>query len=149
MVPGVTMSGTGRHHLYQVVNPSPAVRFVLEVTTTVKADGKNRLPHAAAIGQTRRDFDVAGRGSARGISPPVQPQFIDGQRYLALDLGEEGKEMPNVRSGLMGLYGTNIRTDRRLLIGFTRDISLISEEEYAHLTPPSKLQTFPEDLLNR
>jgi len=48
----------------------------------------------------------------------------------------------------MGLYGTNIAFDRRELVGFARDISLIPDEDYASVQAPSSVRQFPGDLRN-
>jgi hypothetical protein len=49
---------------------------------------------------------------------------------------------------MMELYGANIPLDRRKLVGFGRDISLISEAEYQALPAPSSVSAFPTDLSN-
>lgn len=48
----------------------------------------------------------------------------------------------------MELYGRDVPIDQRRLVGFGRDISLVSEEEYLTLAPPSQLLSFPADLTN-
>ena len=48
----------------------------------------------------------------------------------------------------MALFGRNITLDPRRLNGFVRDISVLSEDEYAQLAKPSKLKKFPDDLFN-
>jgi hypothetical protein len=148
LVPGHSMAGTGRHQLYQVINPSATVRLVLALSSTLKGDGENRLPPAAVIGQSRERIEVVGRGSARVISPPVRPQSIGGRDYLGVDLGVGGTGFTTQKSGLQKLYGKEVQTDQRAMVCFARDVSVISEEEYAALTPPSKLARFPDDLLN-
>jgi hypothetical protein len=148
MVPERNMAGTGRHQLFEVLNPSATVRLVLDVTSTLKADGENRLPPAVVIGQTRERFDFVGRGAGRVISSPLKPQTIAGRHYLAVDMGVNGTTFTTSRTGLQNLYGSHIEADRRSVVCFARDISVISEEEYARLTPPSKIAKFPDGLLN-
>ena len=143
---GRSMSGVGRHLLFQVVNPSQPVRFVLDLTATLKGDSENRLPPAVALGENRRPFPIVGRGSARVFSPPLTPQIVRGRAYVAIDMGVEGQRFPERRTGLMVLYGRDIPRDRRSLVGFARDISLVSEEDYGRLAPPSYLDTFPAGL---
>ncbi len=145
---GRSMSGVGRHLLFQVINPSRPMRLLLEVTASLKADGDNRLPPAAAIGASRESFPIVGRGSARVFSPPLTPQTINDRAYVAIDMGVDGQRFPDRRRGLMRLYGSEYPRDRRLLVGFARDISSISEEDYARLAPPPKVDTFPADLLH-
>lgn len=143
-----SMSGVGPHLLFQVINPSLPVRLLLDVTATLKGDGENRLPPAAAIGVNRQFFPIVGRGSARVFSPPLSPQALYDRAYVAIDMGVEGQRFPERRTGLMALYGTQFPRDRRRLVGFARDISLISQEEYTRLSPPSYLDTFPASLVS-
>ena len=148
LLAGHSMSGIGRHLLFQVINPSRQVRLVLDVTATLKADGENRLPPGAAIGVDRRLFPILGRGSARVFSPPITARIIHDRAYVAIDVGVEGQRFPERRTGLTALYGTDISRDRRWLVGFARDISLVSEADYGRLAPPSYLDTFPAGLTN-
>lgn len=148
MFTGQSMSGVGRHLLFQSLNPSQPVRLLLDLTATFKSDGENRLPAAVAIGTNRQSFPIVGRGSARVISPPLTPQSIREQAYVAIDMGVNGQRFPDRRIGPMSLYGTDIPRDRRLLVGFARNISLISDEEYLRLSPPNSLDAFPADLTN-
>lgn len=147
-VPDGTMAGIGRHFLFQVFNPSEQVRFVLEMTASLKSDGENQLPPPAAIGESRQPFPMVGRGSARVFSPTLTPQVIRDRTYASIDMGVNGKTFPTVKTGLMRLYGNDIPTDNRKLVGFARDISLISEQDYLNLTPPASISQFPGDLMN-
>ena len=148
-IPQKTIVGIGRHFLFEVLNPSEQGRLVLEMTASLKSDGENKLPPANAIGKTRELFPIVGRGSARVFSAPVAPQVIDGGSYVAIDMGVEPKAFPNVKTGLMKLYGSEIPADSRKLVGFGRDISLISPQEYSALIPPNSVSSFPNDLTNR
>jgi hypothetical protein len=145
---GKTFSGIGRHFLFQIVNPSRLVRLELDMTATLKGDKENLLPPAAAIGTERKLFSLIGRGSARVFSPPLAPQMISNRAYIEIDMGVNGKQFPFRRTGLMKLYGTDINLDPRRLVGFARDISIVSEGEYAKLSPPEKVESFPADLAN-
>jgi hypothetical protein len=147
---GDTMAGVGRHVLFQVINPSidratgrGRVRMVLEMTGSYKADNDNMLPPAELIGSTHVRFPgLVGRGSTRAVSEPVEPQYLGGQPYLQIDMGVEGTRFPEPRRGLMKLFGTDVATDRRSLVGFLRDMSLVSEEQYAAFKPPSEIAVF-------
>lgn len=140
--------GIGRHLLFEVVNPTPKVRLELSITDTLNADSKNKLPPAAVIGNERTLLPIVGRGSARVFSAPITPQWIHHTPYIALDMGVDGKNFPNYVTGLMKLYGTKVVMDKRKLVGFARDISLVSEQQYQHLNPPSFVKDFPNDLAN-
>ncbi|MBI1915720.1 MAG: hypothetical protein HYS12_13455 [Planctomycetes bacterium] len=144
-----TMSALGRHFLFEVLNPTPRVRLVIELSTTLKNDGENQLPPAVCIGTERVPLPLSGCGGARIISPPLTPQLIHGRPYVAIDMGVEGSRCEDRRSGLAALWGQGLHADRRYLVAFGRDISAISEKEYAQLKPPSILSTFPADLVGR
>jgi len=146
--PHASMVGIGRHLLFEILRPSGPLRLVIDITVSLRGDGANQIPLAAVIGTERRNFDVAGRGAARLISPPLLPQQIAGRSFLALDMGMEGLPFPEQRSGLMRLYGSGIPADPRRLVAFARDISVLSERDYARLSPPSALRSFPHDLAN-
>jgi len=145
---GSTMAGVGRHLLFEVLNPSAAPRLVLDVSATLKADGENRLPPVEAIGMTRQRFPTVGRGAARVVSPPLQPRWINGRAYIALDLGCDGTGWVKPRTGLMGWYGREVSIDPKQIVVFARDISLISDADYAALAPPSAITGAAQDLQN-
>jgi hypothetical protein len=136
--------------MFQVVRPTDGVRLVVNVTASYNADGSNALPPAAsAIGEGKRwSLGTVGRGSARLFSPPLVPQRIDGRDYLMIDFGRPGQRFNMPRRGLMSLYGRDVAIDRRLLVGFARDVSANSEEEFQKLAPPGQLTGFPDYLAN-
>ena len=76
------VSGVGRRFLFQVLKPTPGVRLVMEFTSSFASDAENLLPPAAAIGAQRRAFGMGGRGSARVFSPPLEPQEIEGRKFV-------------------------------------------------------------------
>ena len=143
---GGTMAALGRYLMFQVVNPTPGARLAINVTGTYLADGQNRLPQPQVIGTQRWSLGAAGRGSARLFSPPLAPQRIDGRDYLMVDMGRAGERFKTIRGGLMNLYGRDVALDRRVLVGFARDVSLISDEQFQKLAPPASLERFPSDL---
>jgi hypothetical protein len=147
---GSTMAGLGRYLMFQVVRPTEGVRLVVNITASYNQDGSNALPpSASAIGEGKRwSLGAVGSGSARLISPPLVPQRIDGRDYLMIDFGRPGKRFNMPRTGLMGLYGRDVALDRRLLVGFARDVSAMSEEEFQKLAPPNQVTSFPNDLAN-
>jgi hypothetical protein len=146
---GDTMAGLGRTSLFRVLNPAPHARVVLEYTASLNQDHENLIPAASAIGKARRPFTAVGRGSARLISPELQPQQIAGGDYLAVDMGDWGHAFPDRRSLIMGLWGRGYIPDNRRIVGFCRDISLISDDQYSALQAPHAIQTFPGDLNNK
>jgi hypothetical protein len=144
--PDQTMASVGRHFLFQVVNPTKPVRFVINITTSLKGDGENLLPSPEAIGVERLPFPIVGRGSARIFSPSITPEMLNHRAFIAIDMGVEPQRFPDHRTGLMRLYGLNIPLDPRKTVGFLRDISVISEEEYLRLAPPGFVADFPGSL---
>jgi hypothetical protein len=146
--PGQTFMGFGRYALFRVLGPSSTVRLELDLTRTLTHDGVNALPPAAAVGAARVDLPLVGSGSARVFSPPLRPQMIDGQPYLLLDMGVNGRQTPVPRVGVEGLYGTGIELDPRFLTSYVRNVSLVSGAQYRRLKAPSVLQHFPADLGN-
>ena len=146
---GNQMASLGRVSLFRVLHPSPGARLVLEYTASLNADGKSEVPPASVIGEQRQMLAIEGRGSARFFSPPIRTQKIDGGDYLVLDMGSWGSNFSNPRSWIMSLYGADVRLDSRRVVGFTRDISLISAEEYAALDTPACLQAFPAHVGNK
>jgi hypothetical protein len=146
--PGRFMAGAGRHMLFEVLNPTPKARLVLELTSTLKADADNALPPACAIGAERVPLPLHGRGSARVWSPPLSPQEVAGHGFVALDLGRPGTRYHYHGTGLNALAEDDLGGDPRYMVAFLRNVSLVSEEEYAARRPPALLASFPADLLH-
>jgi hypothetical protein len=94
------------------------------------------------IGDRRVPLPVVGRGCARVFSGPLEPQQIGGRQFLMLDMGAFGKRLPVSRTGLMNLFGTDVAIDARDIVGRARDISIVSDEAYQDLRPPSRLYRF-------
>jgi hypothetical protein len=148
LFPGSTVAALGRHLVFRVVNPGPAVRLAVTLTASFKGDGRNRLPPAAVIGESRVPLPLVGSGSARVFSPLLAPRDFEGQPYLAIDMNVDGELIAVRRRGLMNLYGRHIALDSRRVVAFTRDISLVPDREYQALQPPRSLSRFPDDLAN-
>jgi hypothetical protein len=148
---GKTMAGMGRRLLFTLINPNKKVRFEINYTATLKDDGECLLHDPSILGATmdRQYAKVIGRGAARVFLPAVAPRMMVGQPYMMLDMDVNGTLFPYHRTGLMRLYGKNIPLDGRRLVGFVRDISTISEEDYNKIRPPSYLSNPAADLLNK
>src|SRR5205807_3217334 len=113
MLPGRTMAGVGRNLLFEVMGPTPQVRLVVDMTATLKGDGMNLLPPAAAIGDERTALPSEGRGSGRVFSAALTPQVINGRSYVAVDMNDDGKRFAEDRTGISGLYGSGIPFEDR------------------------------------
>jgi hypothetical protein len=142
-----TMAGVGRAVLVDVLNPSPRVRVVASYTGGHRPSPTDRHAMPAQVVGTRRvPLGAIGDGSARLVSPPVEPQRVGAANLLVLDFNIELSRPPNRVTGLEALWGNDLPRDRRFLSGHLRDFSVITEEEYAAFRPPEKLAKFPDDL---
>ena len=146
---GTTMQALGRDILFQVVHPSSKIRLTLEYTATLNADGRNRIPPIRVIGKDEALVGATGCGSARLFSAPFEPQRLNRGTYVLLDMGVRGQLFPDHRWGVMRWYGMDLPNDPRRIVGFGRDISAISDEEYQALRPPDYVAKFPDDLAGR
>lgn len=147
--PGKSFASVGQYLLFQILNPSPKARLELNITATLNSDGNNSLPHVAVIGNTRTYFPIMGRGSAHIFSSPITPQVIKNIPYLTIDMEKRGvRFLSQKRTGLFNLYNKNVLLDRRIAVTFARNISLVSDEQYANLNAPISLSNFPSDLGN-
>lgn len=143
----VYFHGTGRYNMFRVINPSPQIRVVLDFTRTSLGGDRYDLPKkAVVIGEDDYPLGFVGSGSARIFSPVIKPELFEQQSYLTVDFGESALPINKRKTGLMQLWGEKFNLDDRRLIGFTRDISVITEEQYQNLERPSKISEFPLDL---
>lgn len=143
----VYFHGSGRYNLFRVVRPSEKVRVVVDFTRTPLGGDRYNLPRAARIiGKEDYPIGFVGAGSARVVSPPIEPEYFEQQAYITLDFADQARPIMKRKTGLMQLWGEKFNLDDRRLVGFTRDVSLISEEEYQKLVRPSKISEFPQDL---
>jgi hypothetical protein len=139
--------GTGRFNVFNIINPSPNLRMVVDFSRTSLGEGRSKLPeNAVIIGDADYPLPFVGHGSARVISPPVKPEYFDQAAYLTLDFGDQPQPIAKPKTGLMRLYGERFNLDDRRLVGFSRDISIITEEQYLTMERPNRIGDFPSDL---
>jgi hypothetical protein len=141
------LQGIGRHLLFEVLNPVPGSRLLLDYTTGGLAGQGVALPPADVIGTERLALEFEGRGAGRVLSAPVTPREIDGHYYIAIDMGADTVQFRTERHGLAALYNTRLRDDSRYLIGFARNISLLAPDQVAAAVPPSAIPSFPAGLM--
>lgn len=141
------LQGIGRHVLFEVLNPVPGSRFLLDFTDGALAGDGVALPPAVIVGTERSELGFEGRGAGRVLSEAVTPREIDGHYYLALDLGTDPSHFRTERHGLAALYNTALGDDPRSLCGFVRNISLITPAQLAALPIPGAITSVPKDLL--
>lgn len=144
--PKRSMVGLGRHLVLDVLNPSPNVRVLVDYTASFQARPQCEVPPVHVLGDRRIALGAIGTGSARLVSPPLAPQTIGPSHLLALDFGAEPTRHPNRLSGFEALWGADLPRDRRMLTASARNISVISDEEYAEFRPPAAVEAFPGDL---
>jgi len=136
----------GHTALFSVINPSPNIRVEVSFSKGFIGDGINQLPKESSIsGQKRYSIGFVGRGSAHIFTQLIQPKKIEKHAYILVDMGAVHR-FPDSKRGLMRLYGTHIPQDARQLSGLMRNLSIISDEDYHRLIPPSELKHFPQDL---
>ncbi len=140
--------GTGRYSFFQVLNPSaPTLRLMIDFTRTSLGGDRSNLPNDATIvGEDTYPIKFVGDGSARIFSQPIKPEVFEGLSYLGVDFGEEPQMILKQKTGLMRLYGLKFNLDDRRLVGFTRDISVVTEEQYRNLKRPTRITRLPDDL---
>lgn len=141
-------AAAGRYLLFRVEQPTKKQRLLLDLTTTIMADGKAELPPAAIAGETRVSIGLEGHGAARVLSPPFAPLVLDGVSYALLDLGAAPHFIRTARPGLMGLYGTSVPLDYRRVVAFIRKIRAVDSEAADENVAPSRIANFPADLGN-
>lgn len=141
------LQAAGRHLLFEVLNPVPGSRLLLDFTTGPLAGFGLSLPDAVALGAERVAFDLVGRGAARVLTAPIAPRMIGGRAYIAIDMGAEPRRFGANRHGILGLYNRTLGFDPRALVGFVRNLSLVSPEQLAAMpAPPAAVGRIPADL---
>jgi hypothetical protein len=143
----VYFHGTGRYNMFRVINPSEKIRLVVDFTRTSLGGDRYDLPRkAVVIGEEDYPLGFVGSGSARVFSPPIKPEMFEQQAYLTLDFADAARQIAKTKTGLMALWGVKFNLDDRRLVGFTRDVSVITEEQYQNLERPTRISRFPLDL---
>lgn len=145
---GGGMQAMGRHLLFEVLNPLHASRLLLDFTSTPLAASDLQLPPAQASGENTVELGFIGRGAGRVLSDPIVPRMIGGRSYIALDMNVAPRAFPVNRAGLAGLFNRDLNFDPRKVVGFARNISLISDDQANRMMPPAAIERFPNDLFN-
>jgi hypothetical protein len=141
--------GTGQYNVFHIIHPSPDLRVMVDFTRTSLGTGRTLLPKKAiVIGDEDYHLPFVGSGSARVITPVIKPEYYEGQAYITIDFGDTAHVIVKNKTGLMRWYGVDYALDDRRLVGFTRDISVLTDEQYRSVPRPTKISVFPDDLLN-
>ncbi len=139
----------GRHVLFEVFNARLGSRVLFEFTRGPLAADGQALPPAEIIGDGRSKFEFVGHGAARMLSAPVTARTIEGRTYVAVDVGVAPQQIMTFRRGVANLYNRQLSLDPRNIVGWTRNISLLTEDEAGAMTPPAGIDRFPAGLLHR
>ncbi len=140
--------GTGRFNVFRIIHPSPDLRVIVDFSRTSLGYGRTKLPEKAiVVADDDYPLPFVGSGSARIVSAVIKPECYEGQAYFMIDFGDTARVIEKIKTGLMRWYGVKFALDDRRLIGFTRDISVITDEQYRNLPRPTKISVFPRDLL--
>jgi hypothetical protein len=143
----VYFHGTGRFTTFQIVHPSPNLRMVIDFSRTSLGEGRSKLPDkASVIGEDDYRVPFVGSGSARVFTGIIKPEYYEKQAYVTVDFGEQPATIIKDKTGLMRLYGQKFYLDDRRLVGFTRDISVMTDAQYRALKRPTRIGDFPADL---
>lgn len=146
--PGEHFYGIGRYFLFEVLNPEDTLRVRVSLSKTLLGDGRTYLPgRARVLAESDVSLGLAGAGAANIFSPPVRSVSIVGRHFLGIDLQDELISPPNRKLGLMRLYNRQIPIDVRKMVGYGRDISVISEAQYQQMRRPTSVVRWPQDLL--
>ena len=140
--PDAGFYGLGRRLLFEVIHPQPGSRLRISLSRSLMGEGRTALPaHAAVDGVP---IPMEGNGAAQVTSDVFPFVEFKGRYYCALDMGEDGKPFAFRKTGLMRWMHPEIPYDRRPLVAFARDISLITNQPEPG---PRELAVWPQDLL--
>ncbi|HEY1793740.1 MAG TPA: hypothetical protein VGG34_12545 [Opitutaceae bacterium] len=147
---GSYFHGTGRFNEFNIVHPSPDLRVMIDFTRTSLGRGRTLLPERAiVVGDEDYKIPFVGAGSARVFTQVVKPEYYEKLAYITIDFGDTPEVIEKDKTGLMRWYGRGYALDDRRLDGFTRDISVLTDEQYRAMQRPMKVSRFPDDLLEQ
>jgi hypothetical protein len=144
--PGRQFNAIGRFLLLRIENASPKVYLRISATRTLITGRTAWNPASIVRGTSDLPLGAVGNGAFNLFVGPIAPETFDGAHYVALDFQEIPRQLFDYRPGLKGLYHRRVLLDYRRILGWARDISAVSEDEYAKLQPPRAISRFPADL---
>lgn len=150
--PRQRLFGIGRRITFQILNPSETVRLRLSLSCSLLGNGETHLPEQGiALGgqPDSTSLGLLGAGSAIVYTPPIKPYELNDRHYVSIDLEALPKRVFRPKKqGLLNLYNRTVSLDPRYILGYCRDISAISEEEYQALPRPHTVDQYPSDLIS-
>lgn len=144
--PGRDFNGIGRFMLLRVEHPTDQIYLRIAATRTLLNGRTAWRPDAVVHATDDHPLGAVGNGAFNLFVGPLRPKIYEGVAYLAIDFSEIAQVIFDRRTGLKLLYHRDIPLDYRRLLGWGRDISAISTEEYQRLQRPLRIAHFPEDL---
>lgn len=122
-----TMAAVGRYVLLEVFAPDQdRVRLRVAFTRTFLGPDASSLPLITIHGQDSVTVGGHGAGALDEVSEPVLPCIIGGRRFLFVDFGVD--PLPIVKSSPLAYQWLGMRysPDRRMMVGFLRDLSIMT-----------------------
>ncbi len=154
--PGRDFNGIGHFMLLRVEHPSEEIYVRIAATRTQltgrtawrqpSLNSDQKVVGPIVRGTVDVPIEAVGNGAFNLFTGPIRPLMHEGVAYVAVDFWEAPHVIPDRRSGLKRLYNLDIPLDYRRVLGWGRDVSAVSVEEYRRLTRPLRLSRFPEDL---
>lgn len=145
---GHSVNGLGRFLLLRVENPSEQIYIRIAATRTWIYEKTAWSARGVIHGAQDYPLSLVGNGAFNRWIGPLQPLWLDGAAYLAIDFGETPQVIVDQRLGLKALYNRGVPLDYRRLVGWGRDISALNPTQFAQLKRPTRLARFPEDLVS-
>jgi hypothetical protein len=136
----------GRYLLMEVLNPIPNSQLLFDFSSSPLGAAGGELPPAVIVGNSEVPVGLVGRGAGRVLSDPLAMRVVDGHNYLAIDLGVQARRFPFRRHTVLGLYNGHLGLDPRSLVGFARNISLLTPAQVGSLSAPDAIESFPAGL---
>lgn len=144
--PSRTFNGLGRFMLLRVENPTDEIYLRVAATRTLLPKRTPWSEKAVVHAEQDMPLGAIGTGAFNLFIGPLRPHKFQNAHFIAIDLTDFPKPILDPRTGLKAAYNRFIPLDYRRLLGWARDISVISPEEYKKLERPTRIVNFPADL---
>ncbi|MDO8543843.1 MAG: hypothetical protein Q7S40_25655 [Opitutaceae bacterium] len=143
---GGNFNGLGRFMLLRVENPTEEIYLRIAATRTALPGRTQWNSDALIHAEKETPIGIVGNGAFNLFVGPLRPHPFKDAHYVAIDFQEMTKVIMDPRSGLKAMYNRYVPLDYRRLLGWARDISALSPEEYRQLKRPTRVRYFPEDI---
>lgn len=154
--PGRDFNGLGHFMLLRVEHPTDQIYLRIAATRTQLPgrtawkpsgiDGQGHLTGPVVNAASDLPLGAVGNGAFNLFVGPLRPRMFQGAAYVAIDYDEPAKTILDRRIGLKNLYNNEVPLDYRRLLGWGRDVSALSVDEYRQLQRPLRVSSFPRDL---